>query len=464
VICGRRAVILLAVTGRGMKWTAAALASVAAAAFTIRLVGAHWPDLGPSFPDSKSFLRVAERGPFDARFWFDERPAGYPLLLWVVGREAQAAVLAQSVLYAAAFAVTCAAVFHLLKSRVLAAAAAAAIVAIGVQSRFALWNTVLLSEALSHSTGVASLAAWWAFAARPRPRMLWCAVALTAAWTLTRDSNAAPVLAAAVPTLLVAAAAWRGAGPGLRRAMPAAAAVLAVACAYVAVAQDVSDRNHWPVMNNVGKRILLDPEMTGWFVAGGMPLDYALLEYTRKSSFDDQFRMLRDERLEAFRQWARDEGQRRQLLSFVVKADYWLGRLRADLPRILASDQRGYDVYSVAQRLPAGVPLIGGPRTPGALAAWVTIALVALAAAAAEPRTRVAATVTAVALASCAVDAYVSYVGDAMEFERHLTGATLRLPIVAVVAVALALDRFGRASARGGEAAAAAGRGARETG
>jgi hypothetical protein len=182
--------------------------------------------------------------------------------------------------------------------------------------------------------------------------------------------------------------------------------------------------------------------MTDWFVAGGMPLDYALIERTRKSSFDDDFQMLRDERLEDFRAWAQGEGQRRQLVSFVVKAGFWLGRFRADLPRILAADMGQYDVFGVAGRLPVRVPWLGGPRTPAALVAWVTLPLVALAVAATDPRKRPAAAVTALALAACGVDAYVSYVGDALEIERHLVGAMLRLSLVAIVAVALGLDRL----------------------
>ncbi|MFM7872711.1 MAG: hypothetical protein ACKPBG_13675, partial [Actinomycetota bacterium] len=69
--------------------------------YVLRVVGAVWrSDLAPFFPDSFSYVAVAQRGPFDTDFWCGERPVGTPLVLWLCGNDVRLFVLVQTVVYA----------------------------------------------------------------------------------------------------------------------------------------------------------------------------------------------------------------------------------------------------------------------------------------------------------------------------------------------------------------------------
>jgi hypothetical protein len=411
--------------------------------FVIRVIGAGWSGGFPIFfPDSSSFLAVARRGPFTGRFWFDERPIGFPLLAWTFGRSVRLIVLVQTLLYVAAFAALMAAVASSLRSRIARLVAIVLILVVATQPRFALWNTHVLSESLTISLGIATLAAWWWFAAAPDRGRLLVAAVVTAAWLVTRDSNLAPILAIVVPVLLAAARWWPAVTPDVRRTMAAAAGALVVIGAYVFIAQDVSERNRYPVMNNIGQRVLPDASMTEWFVDRGMPLNDRLRELVGKSSFDDSGAMLSDPQLAALRDWADRAGQRAQALSFVARAGFWLDLMNDDgqLPAVLASDFESYDSFGVRDRLPRSWFGFRGPRSIGGFAFWTLAAAAGIGLAVSRRRLRPFGVVTATALVATALDLYISYAGDSVEFGRHLVGPIARLTVVLALGLALVVE------------------------
>jgi hypothetical protein len=411
--------------------------------FVIRVVGAGWPSGFPTFfPDSSSFLAVAGRGPLTGRFWFDERPVGFPLLAWAVGGNVRLIVLVQTVLYVASFAALAAAVVTSLRSRLCRVTAVALITVVATQPRFALWNTHVLSESLTISLGILTLAGWWWWAARPsRPRLGLAALA-TVAWLVTRDSNVVPVVVVVVPALLGAARWGRRLTPDVRRALAVTAGSLLLVGAYVFVAQDVSERNRYPVMNNVGQRILPDEGMTEWFVERGMPLDERLRQLTGRSSFDEDRAMLTDDRLADFRDWAEGPGQRAQALSFVLRAGFWVDLMTDDsqLPAVLGTDFDSYDAFGVGDRLPQSWFGFSGPRSMVAAGVWMLAALAGIALGVVRYRLRPLAVVTGVGVLATVLDTYVSYAGDSVEFARHLVGPIARLTVLFALGIVLAVE------------------------
>src|SRR4051794_11980749 len=93
-----------------------AIAAVVVAFFLVRLLGEPWPHFPPTYPDSFSYIKVAREGPLHPHFFFDERPIGYPLLLWIVGRSTTLAVVAQTAIYVAAFWIMARVVFNSMRS------------------------------------------------------------------------------------------------------------------------------------------------------------------------------------------------------------------------------------------------------------------------------------------------------------------------------------------------------------
>jgi hypothetical protein len=210
---------------------------------------------------------------------------------------------------------------------------------------------------------------------------------------------------------------------------------------YIYVAQDASNRNRYPLYNNVGQRILPDPELRAWFERGGMPVDAALLGRQGKTSFDDNRFFVDDPSLARFRDWADGRGERRMTLSVVLRARDWYDLLSKQWKSLLAYDYDAYDGYDVLQRLPTRMPFqLGGPGTPRALFLWLlaAAALSWLAAGRSPPARPVKLAVLGVVLVL--LELYMSFVADSLEVERHLVGPLSRLGPMLVVCIAIGLD------------------------
>lgn len=423
-----------------VDWTRPA-AGVFVAVFLLRSLGNGWRGgFAPFFPDSFSFLETAGVGPMWPSFWFGERPVGLPLVAWLLGRNVRAIVLFQTLAYSLAAAALC---IHLVRHfavRVWAWIVSAALVSIVVRPRHAQWNLEILSESLGLTTSILALLAWSNFARHPQQRSLYWAIAATIALLVTRDAHSATV---ALITLGLAVVAWRSrrdSSPhaSLRRPLLGGVLLLLIGLAYTSLSQSVSERNQYPLMNNVGLRILPDVDMTSRWVDRGMPMSEALLDRTGRNSWDDGEAFLKSPDLADFREWVRGSGQTDQTLSLLRDADFWVDEFRSDLQELVAYDYRDYDRTNIAERTPDRLFWFTGPGTSGQFWAWTFVGLAA--AAFLMLRRRLIGVVLAVGLIATLLEAYGSYALDAVEVQRHLVGPFFRLSILVIVAVGFAVD------------------------
>jgi len=411
------------------------------ALYLVRLLGAAWPHYPLTFPDSFSFLKVARNGPLHPSFYFDERPIGFPLLAWSVGRSPSLIVVAQSLLYVSAFYALARVLTRELSSRVIGFVAVVFLIALAIEPRNSMWNTLVLSESVSNSFAVLTIAAWLRAATRPsRSTIRWAWLA-TAAWVLARDSNVLPTMIVLVPTAVVIAIVVRNREHRIARALLSGAVILALVCGYAYVAQAASHRNIYPLFNNMGTRILPDPALTKWFVGQGMPMNDAVRARTGHNTWDDNEAFLRAPDLARTRSWVKGPGSRVFALSLVVRAPDWWRRLHHDLPNTLAYKDDAYDNFHVADRLSNSMTApLGEPRTSGGLFAGIVLSAGSIALMLIERRRRLVAIFCAAMLVSTFVDVYVSYAGDSVEFQRHLVGPLLRVSVMFVVTIALGAD------------------------
>src|SRR5262249_7175380 len=140
-------------SGRGRTF-AFYLSAVLCALFMVRILGKDWNTGFPaSWPDAlfpkEGYVPVAGLGPCNPRFYFHIRPIGYPLFLWVFGRNSHPVVVAQTALYCATVAALCTTAWRFLRSRVVAGLTIAVLIGIAIQPKYAMWNTQILSESLS---------------------------------------------------------------------------------------------------------------------------------------------------------------------------------------------------------------------------------------------------------------------------------------------------------------------------
>ena len=411
------------------------------AVMTSRVVAGDWESKFPIvFPDSFWFIKVANFGPLSLNFWFGERPLLTPLILWAVGGGIREFVLVQTFLYFVATAILCFVLVRIFNSNIARAISIICILSVATQSRYALWNSHLLSESLSMSTTLLSISAYLWYSHARTQRSITLAWIATALWMLARDSNTA-VIAFIIFSILVALIIQKNrniknSSKGFRIGIVA----LLLIGSFAYIGQSRSGRADFPVMNNIGQRVLPNPQLLNWYADRGMPISEALLERTGKSAFDDQWKMLNEPELESFREWARDKGQFWQMVSFIRFAPHWIDQSTKGLDGRLAYDYRDYDTFEMSQKLPDGSWFgIGGPQSNQALFIWLMLAMISIALLW-RSRNRIRATILTILLLSSFVDYFISWVGDSVEVNRHLVGCFFRTSIIFAVVVACAAN------------------------
>lgn len=422
--------------------------AVLVALFCIRVLGEPWSThFPPKYPDalnpgrSDTYYAVAHLTPLRPGFYGAPRPIGFPAFIWFSGFNSQLMVLVQTLGYCAAVAFLCATAHKLVRTRWVAYVANVLIILTAVESRFALWNTQILSESLAISLGIAALALWWRVAAGGSASTVTWAWISTVAWVLVRDAHAVPTLVVIIPIAAATGFLSRTWTPRVRRRLLAGSAVALLVCVYVYGAAQVGKRNRLPLYGNIGLRILPDPALKAWFVKGGMPLDAALESRTGKTEFDDNRFFENSPSLARFRRWASGPGGRLLLESYVVRFPDWYRMFSRQWKPALSDDFAGYDSYGVSHRLPAR-PLgqLGGPRSVRGLDVWLLLAVAGLVAAAVFSRRRAVVAFAGGALLAALVELYASFVGESFEVNRHLLGALNRLSLAMIICVAIGAD------------------------
>ncbi|MFM8382564.1 MAG: hypothetical protein ACKOA6_11315, partial [Actinomycetota bacterium] len=409
--------------------------------YVLRVVGAVWrSDLAPFFPDSLSYVAVAQRGPFDADFWFGERPVGTPLVLWLCGNDIRLFVLIQTLVYAVGVALLCGTLLRIISHRAIGWITVSFVAAVAAQPRFGIWHLEVLSESLGLGLGITSLALWLRVVDRPRRSAVIAAVTTTSIWAATRDSHALVAGIVAVGILVAArrCSSETRQGRDLARTLRRSAAALTLVIVYVIGAQAASERNQYPPFNNIGLRILPDESMTESFAGRGMPLDDAVRARTGADTWDDDAAFLRSPDLADLRTWVRGSGQLVQMTSLLVDADFWLRTTADVLPSSLAYRFGDYDRFGVRERLPDRLFWFEGVRTSAAFGTLAALSGAALVALARLSRRRAA--VFGLAALACAFDIYVSATTDAVEVLRHLIGPNLRFQVVGLALLGVATD------------------------
>lgn len=408
--------------------------------YVVRVVGPGWRNGFPSFfPDSASYLKVAKLGPLSPSFWFSERPVGVPFLLWMSACNTRAFVLLQTLLFAVSVAFLCHTMLRIMRVRPLAWLACAAIAAIAIQPQFGLWNLEVLSESLGMSMAIIAITCWLRVAYEITTKWIWIATLATVAWMLVRDSHGIPVL---ILVIGLAAFTWRTSKKDLRSTLFNCIALLLIMFSYISISQGVSNRNQYPLMNNVGLRILPDQEMTNHFVNRGMPPSETLSGRSGRNTWDDGEVFLKAPELAQFRQWVNGSGQTDQLLSLAIDAPFWIDVMQKELPGSLAYDFHDYDRFTTLERLPSQTFGFDSPRTTNQLVLWLATALAAIVALVYFEKSRKFAVFSTIALAAFLTEMYTSIAGDAVEVQRHLVGPFLRIFVIVIIAIALAVEKI----------------------
>jgi hypothetical protein len=396
------------------------------------------------FSDWSDYQTVASSSVLSDGFWTGVKPAGYPLLVKVLG-DGWPVHWAAVVLSVVAWSALALSLAMFLSTRWLGVVACAFVLAFSLSERIQVWNDLAGSETLSVSLFVLALAGALVLLdsgsreRRPIRIAAWIVLVISATWwCFTRDSNISVVVLAAIVT---GALAFRFRS----RALAAACGLALTVSATALIAADAADRWVVPYYNVVLNRVLTDRDLTATWRQAGMPDSPSLREHVGEIAYGGDPALFREPRLAPFRRWVRDDGRRTYLENLVVKPSLGIGGPVDDLDELLTSpievwgriggrSYRGSPLDPVFNTLfvPDMAPLVVWSLAVLASAAWL------LARSRGSRRRGALLGVTLFVLALPHL--WVVWVGDAHNIARHALTASLQLRVAGWIILALALD------------------------
>jgi len=403
------------------------------------------------FNDSRGYLRVSSAPLLSRELWMGDRPPVAPLLYKLCGQDEATIVRVQSGLSVACWLSLAVALGVTFESRVMGAAAAAAVGAFSLVVPANQWNWVLLSESLSLSLLALVVAASLLLAlairqsGRPAAAWMWLWGLSCALFALVRDANVY-VLAAGWGVLacwtLIAAFGRRR--PGVSPARGGVVACLGVLAGVVLGAQLMasrSDRWELPFLNVLLRRVLPDEETYALFAGRyGMPRN-PLLErfaglYGWNGSGDGRSVMVRvlgdDPQLADVRGWIGGDGKSAyQRFLLLDRPGHALRAAMSAFAKQVAGG-RGAARYGTGAGVTPWTRALSRvlyPQLSWPLASSLLVVAVAALLAVASPAARVAAVGAMLLVGSAWVHAFVSFHGDTSNVDRHLMpcGVQVRL-------------------------------------
>jgi hypothetical protein len=286
------------------------------AAYAALRLSLFQPTRNDIWTDTQDYLRMARWPLLSLSFWAGARPVGTLLIYKLLGADIQRIIYFQVLLALSCWGLLGLAVARSIRTPWLRWIALSCVLLFSFSSDIAQWDFIVLSESITGSLfalliglGLWTLGVLRGSATPVRKRlMLGLLIAVAALWSLMRDANAYFVLGLA--GLLALGLLFRSV-----RGHPAVRQYLVLIAALVAifVVQDrsanVYGRWRYPLIDVIGKRILVDDERTAFFAAHGMPIDGKVMRYRGKYGEAYGNAIFRDPDMEYFRQWMTERGK-----------------------------------------------------------------------------------------------------------------------------------------------------------
>lgn len=308
----------------------------ALAGYALVRVYVFWPGRSgvgaDRYGDAGEYLRISHVPFLSTQFFTDHKPFGYPLFLKLLGGAAPTVAWAQLAISIVAWSVLAVLLARRAPSPVARAGLFVSVLAFSTASPVAQWDPLMLTESLSLSLLALLVAALVCVVARPAPANVTLLVTGAVLFAGLRDTNG--LLACA---LLVVAAAC-----SMRTSRTGAAVLVAVAVAAIALPTLTAAPRRWVILvgDQIGKRVVHQPEALHYFRTHGMPLPRGLSQMifrdTRHPHPAATFE--RDPRLATFMPWFLAHGQQTFKAYLLSHPGASVAQPAAKLPLLLSAD------------------------------------------------------------------------------------------------------------------------------
>jgi hypothetical protein len=260
----------------------------------------HSPRL---FGDTPDYFRVASEPLFSSSFWIADRAPTTPLFFKILHSDPALIFKTQVWFSVVAWMILALSISLVLRSFVLKPIAFVTVLGFSLTQNIIMWDPLILSDSLSLSLLALFLAACILLIKDWKWYNVVTLVVFGILLVLARDSYAYLLLLAGFALLpLILVTAYRG------RIVLVSSILLLT---FVISNSLAAAGNRWyvPFLMTLGLRILPNPEYLSYFSEQGMPISEALMERAGKPIHADDLAILKDPRLEEFRQWAKMNGR-----------------------------------------------------------------------------------------------------------------------------------------------------------
>jgi hypothetical protein len=253
--------------------------------------------------DTTSYVRISKEPIFDIRFLAASRPFVFPLLLKLLGNDAENVVWAQGLFSTLSWSVLAVAVAYSLHFSLLRFAGFGLILLLSLYRYVIGWDSVLLTESLALSLMALFIAGWLWLLNGWRWQKALLVLTLGFFWTFCRDTNAWVLLMIALflLTLLV-----------LRRIDKK---YLLLSAAFIILfflsdrSADFGGRWIFPFQNVLGRRIFTDAQALTFFASCGMPVFSDLVQLAGEYANGLDRAFYNDPALGNYRTWLQQSGK-----------------------------------------------------------------------------------------------------------------------------------------------------------
>ena len=256
------------------------------------------------FGDTKDYFHIASLSIFSSSFWLSVKPPVFPFFLKFLGENTKTISTFQLWFSISCWGLLAYVVASALRNDILKPIAFLLILAFSMSEEINMWDYLILSDsialslmALFFAAGLWTLLKWSATRAS-------IFVFLAVLLAFVRDTYAYVLLMIAGVLIVVFFL-----SNFKKQFLYVEITFFLIFLASTTLA---SIGYHWytPLLNTIGMRILPNPEYLAYFESRGMPVNDTLMERSGKPHHADYAAMAVDERLEDFRVWIRENGER----------------------------------------------------------------------------------------------------------------------------------------------------------
>lgn len=272
------------------------------------------PSSSDIWSDPDDYLRMALLPISELRFWAGPRVVGYPFLLKLFSNNEQNILTFQFIVATLCWTFFAIAIARSLKQRWLGPIAFALILAFSLSRDIIQWDFLLFTESLAGSLLVLIFGLWCLILCSyerqsSKQRILSVSILAPVAlyWSFLRDTNAYVLLGFAGVIGIVVLSYWRK--------LPDRRLYLGLAMLFTAVfllqnwTADHAKRWQYPLMNVIGKRILVNEERTAFFAANHMPTDRNVMRFRDQYAHAHGNAVFRNNNMAYFRAWLDEHGK-----------------------------------------------------------------------------------------------------------------------------------------------------------